>query len=168
MLHILEKVSALLLNGGRTVPLSINEYSVCNITKQSSLAQLIQRTTLLVWDEAPMTHKHVAECINRTLRDICSCDFPFGGKVMVFGGDFRQILSVIKRASRSDVVSAYLNRSSLCRYVKVMPLTINMRLRKLSSQDSLEVSEFSNFLLRVGEGTEPEDENQMIISTRNL
>ena len=66
MLHILEKVSALLLNGGRTVPLSINEYSVCNITKQSSLAQLIQRTTLLVWDEAPMTHKHVAECINRT------------------------------------------------------------------------------------------------------
>ena len=43
-----------------------------------------------------------------------------------------------------------------------MPLTINMRLRKFSSQDSLEVNEFSNFLLRVGEGTEPEDENQMI------
>ena len=35
-----------------------------------------------------------------------------------------------------------------------------MRLRKLSSQDSLEVSEFSN--LRVGEGTELEDEDHMI------
>ena len=69
---------------------------------------------------------------------------------------------MIKRASRGDVVSACLNRSSLWRYVKVIPLTINMRLRKLSSQDSLEVSEFCNFLLRVGEGTEPEDENQMI------
>ena len=99
-------IAALLLNGGRTVhsrmkvPLSINEHSVCNITKQSCLAQLIQRATLLVWDEAPMTHKHVAECIDRTLRDICSCDFPFGGKVMVFGGDFRQILPVIKREQR--------------------------------------------------------------------
>ena len=39
--------------------LSINEHSVCNITKQSSLVQLIQRATLLVWDEAPMSHKYV-------------------------------------------------------------------------------------------------------------
>ena len=37
-----------------------------------------------------------------------------------------------------------------------------MRLRKLSSQDSLEVSEISNFLLRVGEGSELEDEDHMI------
>ena len=81
---------------------------------------------------------------------------------MVFGGDFRQILPVIRRGTRGDVVSASLNRSSLWRYVKVLNLTINMRLRKLSSQDSLEVSKFSNFLLRVGEDTELEDEDHMI------
>ena len=109
-----------------------------------------------------MSHKHVAECMDRTLRDLCSCDLPFGGKVMVFGGDFRQILPVIRRGTRGDVVSACLNRSSLWRYVKVLNLTINMRLRIISSQDSLEVSEFSNFLLRVGEGTELEDEDHMI------
>ena len=96
-----------------------------------------------------MSHKHVAECMDRTLRDLCSCDLPFGGKVMVFGGDFSQILPVIRRETRGDVVSACLNRSSLWRYVKVLNLTINMRLRKLYSQDSLEVSEFSNFLLRM-------------------
>ena len=108
-------IAALLLNCGGTVhspmkaPLSINEHSVCNITKQSCLAQLIQRATLLVWDEAPMTHKHVAEYIDRTLRDISSCDFPFGGKVMVYGSDFRQILPVIKRASRgrSEICSSW-------------------------------------------------------------
>ena len=109
-----------------------------------------------------MAHKHVAECMDRTLRDLCSCDLPFGGKVIVFGGDFRQILPVLKRASRGEVVSACLNRSPLWRHVKVMQLTINMRLQKLCTQESLEDSEFSNFLLRVGEGTEPEDENQMI------
>ena len=37
-----------------------------------------------------------------------------------------------------------------------------MRLQTLLSQDALEVSKFSNFLLRLGEGTEPEDDNQMI------
>ena len=37
-----------------------------------------------------------------------------------------------------------------------------MRLQTLLSQDVLEVSKFFNFSLRVGEGTEPEDDNQMI------
>ena len=51
---------------------------------------------------------------------------------------------------------------NLWRHVKVMKLTINMWLQILSFHEVSEVSEFSNFLLRVGEGTEPEDENQMI------
>ena len=43
-------IAGLLLLGGRTVhsrlkvPIDINELSVCNISKQSALAQLIERT----------------------------------------------------------------------------------------------------------------------------
>ena len=37
-----------------------------------------------------------------------------------------------------------------------------MRLQTLSSQDAHEVSKFNNHLLMVREGTEPEDDNQMI------
>ena len=72
-------IAALLLQGGRTVHsrmkvlIHLNEISVCSISKQSALARLIQRTRLFVWDEAPMTHRHAAECIDRTLRDLCSC-----------------------------------------------------------------------------------------------
>ena len=132
-------IAALLLPGGRTVhsrlkvPIDINELSVCNISKQSSLALLIRRTNLLVWDEVCMSNKHVAECVDRSLRDICSSGKPFGGKVVVFGGDFRQIQPVIKHGSRAEVVSYCLNRSYLWRHVKVMKLTINMRLQILSS-----------------------------------
>ena len=72
---------------------------------------------------------------------------------MVLGGDFRQIPPVVKHGSRSEVVSCCLNRSYLWRYVKVIKQNINMRLQTLLSQDTLEVSKFSNFLLRVGEGT---------------
>ena len=37
-----------------------------------------------------------------------------------------------------------------------------MRLQRLLSQDSVEVTEFSDFLLRVGEGTKPHSEDNMI------
>ena len=69
---------------------------------------------------------------------------------------------MIRHGTRSEVVSACLNRSPLWRCVKVMKLMINMRLQRLPSQDSVEVSEFSDFLLRVGEGTEPHNEDNMI------
>ena len=118
-----------------------------NRVLHSALAQLIKRTKLLVWDEACMSNKHVAECVDRSLRDICSCDLPFGGKVIVFGCDFRQIPPIVKHGSRAEVVSSCLNRSYLWRHVKVLKLTINMRLQTLSSQDAHEVSKFSNFLL---------------------
>ena len=109
-----------------------------------------------------MIHRHAAECIDRTLRDLCSCDIPFGGKVIVFGCYFLQILPVIRHGTEADVVSACLNRSPLWNNVKVIKLSINMRLRNLSSNDASQVNDFSIFLLRVGEGTEAEDENHMI------
>ena len=115
-----------------------------------------------------MAYKHVDESLDRRLLDLFSCDLPFGGKVMVFGVDFREILPVIKRTSRGDVVSVCLNRSIIWRYVKARLLINNMSLRKLSSQDSLEISEFSISLLRLREGTEPEDENQKVYIDPNF
>ena len=53
-----------------------------------------------------MSNKHVAECVDRSMRDICSHDLPFSGMV-VLGGDFRQIPPVIKHRSRPEVVSAF-------------------------------------------------------------
>ena len=43
-----------------------------------------------------------------------------------------------------------------------MKSIINMRRQSLDQQDSAEVSNFSDFLLRVGEGTEPVKESNMI------
>lgn len=51
-----------------------------------------------------MANKFVEECVDRSLRDPCSCALSFGGKVMVFGGDFRQISPVVIHGSRAEVV----------------------------------------------------------------
>ncbi|XP_021986336.1 uncharacterized protein LOC110882680 [Helianthus annuus] len=74
-------------------------------------------TDMVAQDEAPMIHKHAFEALDRTLKDIlmpeCSNSeaLPFGGKVIVFGGDFRQILPVVPNGSRQDIVNASLNSS---------------------------------------------------------
>ena len=91
-----------------------------------------------------MTHRPMVHSgIDRTLRDLCSCDIPFGGKVIMFECNFRQILPVIRHGTEADVVSACLNRSPLWSPVKVLKLTINMRLRNLSSGNASQVSDFS-------------------------
>lgn len=55
---------------------------------------------------------------------------PFGGITVVLDGDFRQILQVIPRASRSEVVSASITRSKLWDIVNMNHLIHNMWINK--------------------------------------
>ena len=56
------------------------------------MAELLKKTSLILYDEAPMANKICFEALDRTLRDILrhksvnSSDRPFGGMTMVLGG----------------------------------------------------------------------------------
>ena len=63
----------------------------CGIDRNSDAAHLIMAAELMVWDAAPMMHKHVYEYLDKVLRNITRGDALFGGKVVILGGDFRQI-----------------------------------------------------------------------------
>jgi hypothetical protein len=71
------------------------------------LVELIKCTSLVIWDEAFMAHRMTFEASDRSFRDILSSEssnsenMPFGGKVIVLGGDARQILLVIEGGTRS-------------------------------------------------------------------
>nr|GEU96678.1 uncharacterized protein [Tanacetum cinerariifolium] len=75
-------------------------------------------------------------------------------KVIIFGGDFRQILQVIPRGTRPDVVHAILNSSYLWNDCEVLHLTVNMRLQEGArySQDVNEIKEFADWILNIGDG----------------
>jgi hypothetical protein len=137
-------IAALLLDGGRTahsrfkIPVQgLNITSTCYISRDSELATLLQAAALIVWDEAVMMHMHVFEAINRSLQDIMVVInpafkfLPFGGLVVVFGSDFRQILLIVPRGTRGDVVDAALNRSSIWQHVRVFKLHTNMCVQRL-------------------------------------
>ncbi|CAN7087726.1 unnamed protein product [Brassica oleracea var. botrytis] len=120
------------------------------------LAELIEKTDLIIWDEAPMTQKHAFEALDKTLKDIMSIKNPhakdqtFGGKTVLLGGDFRQILPVVPQGSRADTILASICHSYLWNFFHKFPLKTNMRV----NQDE---KEFSDWLLKVGEGR-PESE----------
>ncbi|KAK9071610.1 hypothetical protein SSX86_008039 [Deinandra increscens subsp. villosa] len=93
--------------GGRTahsrfkIPIKVEKNSMCNIGKQSGAAEVIRSSKLIIWDEASMAKRQAIEAVDRTLQDITGVNLPFGGKVMVMGGDFRQVLPVIKRGTQA-------------------------------------------------------------------
>jgi hypothetical protein len=168
-------IASLLLPGGRTahskfkIPVPTLENSTCNIDGDSDHWELFKQTKLFIWDEAPMCHKYCFETLDRTLQDVMSefgnSDKIFGGKVVVFGGDFRQILPVIPRGTRSDIVHSSINASHIWNKCEVLTLTRNMRLNNaLQGSDSQEVEKFSKWILKVGEGklSEPNDGNAEI------
>jgi uncharacterized protein with FMN-binding domain len=124
---------------------------------------------IFIWDEAPMMHRFAFEAVDRTLRDITQVDKLFGGKIFIFGGDFRQILPVIPHATRADIVFASLSRSYIWKYLKIMKLTINMRLHQShnSQNDNSKQKEFAEFLLKIGNGeytTNSDTENMITLS----
>ena len=148
-------IAANLLHLGRTlhsrfkVPLNIHSESICNIDVQSTLAKLICMAKAIVWDEAPMNHRHQLEALDRSLQDITGVSLPFGGKVIVLSGDFRQCLPVVPKANRAQVVDAALNRSVLWKHFTIMHLTENMRVKLIKDSES---SSFDEFTLKLGNG----------------
>ncbi|KAF8106540.1 hypothetical protein N665_0138s0029 [Sinapis alba] len=121
----------------------------------SDRAELVKAAKLIVWDEAPMMSRHCFETLDRSIRDIIrsSEDKPFGGKVVVFGGDFRQILPVIPGGGRSETVLATLNSLYLWEHCKVLKLTKNMRLfAGLTDDAAKELESFSKWILDIGDG----------------
>ncbi|XP_074352479.1 uncharacterized protein LOC141691608 [Apium graveolens] len=105
---------------------------MCSIAQNSDIAELLKRTSLL-YGMKPMQGRYAFECLDRTLRDIMKYvsvdrgEKPFGGITMLLGGDFRQILPVVPKGSRSDIVGASTSSPLWCQ-CKLFKLVRNMRL----------------------------------------
>ena len=159
--------------GGRTahsrfqIPIIVTDSSTCGIKQGSQIAELMAKASLIIWDKAPMTHRNCFEAVDRSLRDILhftasnSTDKPFGGKTVVLGGDFRQILPVIPKGRREQIVEASITKSSLWNNCRVFILTKNMRL----TQDPGDIGarEFAEWILKIGDGELNDSESEALI-----
>ena len=151
----LSGIAATLLEHGRTlhsrcnVPIRIRENSTCRMSKLDDTGKLFQKADLLIIDEVSMGHRHIFECLDRTLKYLRDDERPFGGMTVLFTGDWRQILPVVLHGSRAQTVHATLKKSSLWNNVIQVYLHQNMRLDN-SEKDTVD---FHRFLTNIGNGT---------------
>jgi hypothetical protein len=137
---VASSIAASIMPGGHTahsvfkIPIKLTDSSMCNFTKQSDIADL-HKAALVIWDEVAMTKRQPVETLDRSLQDIMGCTQLFGGKVMLFGGDFRQVLPVVARGMRAQITDATL-------------ISLNQNMRAQSDPW------FSEYLLRIENGTE--------------
>ncbi|CAN1141799.1 hypothetical protein LINPERPRIM_LOCUS25678 [Linum perenne] len=119
------------------IPIKLMETSTCDIFHGTKVAELIQHASLIIWDEAPMAHKFCIEALDRTLR-----------------GDFRQILPVIKKSTRSEIISASLKKSYSWKHLTHLRLSQNMRIMRsnCSQSERQEIATFDSWFKEIGDG----------------
>ena len=78
-------------------------------------------------------------------------ELPFGDKVILVSGDFRQTLPIVKGASRAGIVERCVNQHPLWRHFKTVELTINERVRHSANPG---VTTWDDWLLKIGDGAE--------------
>ncbi|XP_064643567.1 ATP-dependent DNA helicase PIF1-like [Lineus longissimus] len=146
-------IAATLLRNGCTVhslfklPVPILDTSTCNVTPKSAQAKHLRAITLFIIDEVSMLPLHALHAIDTCLRDITGNNNTlFGGKIILLGGDFRQVLPFTPRASRTKTIENCIKNSPLWPQILRFHLTKNMR-ADAAAQD------FSTWLLTVGNGT---------------
>ncbi|XP_066384831.1 ATP-dependent DNA helicase PIF1-like [Miscanthus floridulus] len=102
-----------------------------------------------------MIKRQGVEALDNSLHDIMDRpELSFAEKTMVFGGDFKQVLPIVQRGSRAQVVGASLRMSYLWDSMRHLQLVHNMR-----AKSNLW---FAGYLLRVGGGSEEATVNDEI------
>uniref|UniRef100_A0AAF5DM37 ATP-dependent DNA helicase n=1 Tax=Strongyloides stercoralis TaxID=6248 RepID=A0AAF5DM37_STRER len=139
-------IASILLPNGTTshrafkLPLEIDNYSTWCV-KSMKDKEYLYKTDVIIWDEASMILGRVVEMVDELLKDLCNSKKPFGGKFVIFGGDFRQVLPVVKYATPAKIINSTLKSTSIWPMCTKLKLTKNMR-----STDM----EHANWLLNVG------------------
>jgi ATP-dependent DNA helicase PIF1 len=105
-----------LLEGGRTsnsvfeISLIVDPDSMYYIKPNSPTVNLLMKIKSILWGEATITSKNIFKALGRPFKDIAKFvdsrveNVSFGGRFLVFGGDFRHILLVVSKDSLSQIV----------------------------------------------------------------
>ena len=79
----------------------------------SAHGKFLVQIKLFLLDKATMTLKLALHAFFKLLQDVCCNMFPFGRKVVLFGGDFKLILLVVRRGQPVEIIKVFLKSSPL-------------------------------------------------------
>ena len=136
------------LHHGFGLPIKFNTTGICSSIIEGTFAyrQLIETNVMFI-DEISMVSKPCIEFIDELLKSIMKSTEPFGGKIIVTGGDFRQILPVLPNAGKSEIIQNSIIKSDVWKLFKRFQLNINVRAGGNE--------EFANWQKQIGEHDGP-------------
>jgi hypothetical protein len=155
-------IAANLLKGGRTthstfkLPIPIDPQSSCAVSRGSTLGQLLINSLAIVIDEAPMMQIAHLQAINRLLTQLMKCDKPFGGKLMILAGDFRQVTPILPQADKAKIISQCIKHDiTLWHNFHIFKLRTNQRVMRITANlpeaEIHKCVDFANWLLQIGD-----------------
>uniref|UniRef100_A0AC35GE22 ATP-dependent DNA helicase n=1 Tax=Panagrolaimus sp. PS1159 TaxID=55785 RepID=A0AC35GE22_9BILA len=126
------------------------------VNPSDDLGKSLKEVDVIIWDEAPMAPRHALEVVDKKLREIMDNDIPFGGKVLVLGGDFRQLPPVVKNATRNDVVRSSIKTSPLWTHFAANTFALKKNERADPDADG-----FAEEILKIGDGSTNDNEGKI-------
>ena len=151
--------SLLLLQPSKTIhstfgiPLHITESSTSSLKNYSDTGKMLKMSTIIIIDEAPTIGKDVIEIVNKKLQTLMNNEYPFGNKIVILAGDFRQTLAIVKHGKKADIISNLIINTDWWSKCETLKLTINERLNQQrihNNNNFLLTEQFNNFLLKIG------------------
>uniref|UniRef100_A0A1I8BSW6 ATP-dependent DNA helicase n=1 Tax=Meloidogyne hapla TaxID=6305 RepID=A0A1I8BSW6_MELHA len=154
-------MAATLMPAGRTMHNRFGlvlDMSNSNIGPRNRSWNELKETEVFICDEAPLINKRALRTLDEKLKEIMNNDLVFGGKVMLWTGDFRQTLPIQKHATRAEMVNSTIKRK--------------MANSAILAPKNIDVSEINNRVLGMLPGKEilytsidhAEDENRQRVN----
>jgi ATP-dependent exoDNAse (exonuclease V) alpha subunit len=121
------------------IPFCVNNQTVCALGK-SWRTKLFREADILIWDEAVCIEKDAVEAVERGFKELRADQRVFGGLLVVFCGDFRQVLPVTQKSALENTIQ----QSIFWQHTKILRLSENMRAK--------DDTRFASLLMEIGNG----------------
>ena len=92
------------------------------IGPNSLQAQYLLNVEIIFWEELPISNRAAIEWMNALLQLLMGNMRPFGGKIVVGLGDFRQITPVVRTGGPTGSLDASIRSSSLWKHLHILQL----------------------------------------------
>ena len=106
-----------------------------------------------------MANRAVLACVEECCRKVMGNELPFGGKVVILLGDFRQTCPVIPRGRKADILNACISRCKFWAQFQVAWLTAPIR----NAKDPA----LASFVDAIGDGAGPSVDLSFLTRTTN-
>ncbi|GFY46291.1 ATP-dependent DNA helicase [Trichonephila inaurata madagascariensis] len=103
-------IAAIILEYGRTassgfkLPVPILDNFSCCVRHTSEQRRFLKVAKLIIFDESIMTPQRALSAVDRLLKERMGLDLPFVCKVIILGGDWRQILPVAVHVKKTTLL----------------------------------------------------------------